>query len=155
MNKTKTLIGADYYHKFFTDTYEIIRGKEGQPVAQNSYLGCVLSGNISTFDSKNPSFVISMQISISSVLILSTEFEDEVFENRSLGISEHHTKIFSNKNDNFIDNQEVFTEFKVGLSPSKIICVICCIESPIKMMKNSFTFILKALFVLMIFKFLS
>ena len=45
-----------------------------------------------------------MQISISSVLILSTEFEDEVFENRSLGISEHHTKIFSNKNDNFIDN---------------------------------------------------
>ena len=30
--------------------------------------------------------------------------------NESLGISEHHTKIISNKNDNFIEN-EVFTEF--------------------------------------------
>ena len=45
--------------------------------------------------------------------------------------------------------------FKVGLSPSKKICVICLIESPLKMMKNVFYFILKALFVLKIFKFLS
>ena len=45
--------------------------------------------------------------------------------------------------------------FKVGLSPSKKICVICLIESPLKMMKNAFYFILKALFVLMIFRFLS
>ena len=45
--------------------------------------------------------------------------------------------------------------FKVGLSPSKKICVICFIESPLKVMKNAFYFILKALFVLMIFKFLS
>ena len=44
---------------------------------------------------------------------------------------------------------------KVGLSPSKKICVICLIESPLKMMKNVFYFILKALFVLKIFKFLS
>ena len=44
---------------------------------------------------------------------------------------------------------------KVGLSPSKEICVICLIESPLKMMKNAFYFILKALFVLKIFKFLS
>ena len=34
-------------------------------------------------------------------------------------------------------------------------CVICFIESPLKMMKNAFYFILKALFVLKIFKFLS
>ena len=27
---------------------------------------------------------------------------------------------------------------KVGLSPSKNICVICLIESPLKMMKNAF-----------------
>ena len=44
---------------------------------------------------------------------------------------------------------------KVGLSPSKKICVICLIESPVKMIKNAFYFILKALFVLKIFKFLS
>ena len=44
--------------------------------------------------------------------------------------------------------------FKVGLSPSKKID-ICLIESPFKMMKNAFYFILKALFVLKIFKFLS
>ena len=44
---------------------------------------------------------------------------------------------------------------KVGLSPFKKICIICLIENPLKMMKNSFCFILKALFVLKIFKFLS
>ena len=44
---------------------------------------------------------------------------------------------------------------KVGFSPSKKFCVICLIESSLKMMKNAFYFILKALFVLKIFKFLS
>ena len=44
---------------------------------------------------------------------------------------------------------------KVGLSPSKKICVICFIESPLKMIKNAFYFILKVLFVLKMFKFLS
>ena len=46
-------------------------------------------------------------------------------------------------------------EFKVGLSPSKTKYVICLIESPLKIMKNGFYFILKALSVLKIFKFLS
>ena len=46
-------------------------------------------------------------------------------------------------------------KIKVGISPSKNICVICFIESPFKMVKNAFYFILKALFVLKIFKFLS
>ena len=45
--------------------------------------------------------------------------------------------------------------FKVGLSRSKKICVICFTESPLKMMNNVFYSILKALFVLEIFKFLS
>ena len=45
--------------------------------------------------------------------------------------------------------------FKVGLSPSKKNCVIYLIESPLKMMKNGFYFVLKALFVLKIFKLLS
>ena len=40
--------------------------------------------------------------------------------------------------------------FKVGLSPSKKIYVICVIESPLKMMKNAFYFILKAFFILKI-----
>ena len=34
-------------------------------------------------------------------------------------------------------------------------CDICFIKSPLKMLKNAFYFILKALFVLKIFKFLS
>ena len=45
--------------------------------------------------------------------------------------------------------------FNSGLSPSKNICFTCLIESPLKMMENAFYFILKALFVLKIFKFLS
>ena len=44
---------------------------------------------------------------------------------------------------------------QVGPSPSKEICVICFIESLLKMTKNAFCFILNALFVLKIFKFLS
>ena len=43
--------------------------------------------------------------------------------------------------------------FKVRLSPCKKNCVFCLIQSPLKMMKNAFYFILKALFVLKIFKF--
>ena len=46
-------------------------------------------------------------------------------------------------------------QIKVGLSPSKTGCVICLVESPLKVMKNAFYFILKALFVLKIFKLLS
>ena len=90
----------------------LIRSKEGEPVAQNTFFGWVLSGDISTFDSKNPSFTTSMQTNTSPISNLSTEFENEVFEKESLGISEHHRKIFSNKNDNFIENEKVFTEFK-------------------------------------------
>ena len=46
--------------------------------------------------------------------------------------------------------------FKVGLSPSKKkFFFICVTESPLKMMKNAFYFILKALFILKIFQFLS
>ena len=44
---------------------------------------------------------------------------------------------------------------KVGLSPFEKISVVYFIESPLKMMKNDFYFILKALFILKIFKFLS
>ena len=44
---------------------------------------------------------------------------------------------------------------EVGHSPSKTNCAICFMESPFKMMKNAFYFILKALFALKRFKFLS
>ena len=58
---------------------------------------------------------------------------------------------------NFIQKimEQFFCTIKVGLSPSKKLCVICLIESHSKMMKNAFYFILKALFVPKIFKFLS
>ena len=46
-------------------------------------------------------------------------------------------------------------KFKVGVSPSKKKCAICLIESALEMMENAFYFILKALFVLKILKFLS
>ena len=45
--------------------------------------------------------------------------------------------------------------FKVGLSPSKKFFIICFNDSPSKMIKNAFYFILKVLFFLKIFKFLS
>ena len=46
-------------------------------------------------------------------------------------------------------------DVKVGLSRSREICIICLIESPLKMMKNAFYLILKAIFVLKLFKFWS
>ena len=54
----------------------------------------------------------------------------------------------------FICLKDLGRHIKVGLSPSKKGCVICLFKSPLKMIKN-FCFILKALFVLKIFKFLS
>ena len=49
----------------------------------------------------------------------------------------------------------VWTAFRVGFSPFKIICFIFFNERPLKMMRNTFYFILKAIFVLKIFKVLS
>ena len=48
-----------------------------------------------------------------------------------------------------------FVVFKVGLSPSKKNFFVCVTESPLKMIKNAFYFILKAIFVLKMSKFLS
>ena len=45
--------------------------------------------------------------------------------------------------------------FKVELLPSRKICIIWLIETPLKMIKNAFYLILKALSILKIFKFLS
>ena len=52
---------------------------------------------------------------------------------------------------------KIFNSMKTLKSDSHLtkICFICFYESPLKMMKNTFYFILKALFVLKIFKFLS
>ena len=57
-----------------------------------------------------------------------------------------------------IDKNNIYiyiSKLKVRLLSSKKKYVIFLIESPLKMMKNAFYFILKALFVLTIFKFLS
>ena len=49
-----------------------------------------------------------------------------------------------------------FIKFKVGLSPSKKKKIFICFnESPLKIMKKAFYFVLKALFILKIFKLLS
>ena len=77
--KNNLIIGTDCYHKLFTN--KTIRGKEGEPVAQKTYFGCILNRNISTLVFKNPSFVTSLQINTSLVLNLSTEFGNEIFEN--------------------------------------------------------------------------
>ena len=47
------------------------------------------------------------------------------------------------------------SELKVGLSPSKKKFFICFNDNPSEMVKNAFDFILKALFVLKIYKLLS
>ena len=44
---------------------------------------------------------------------------------------------------------------KARPSPSKRNCVVCFIENPLKMIKNAFYFMLKASFILKVFKFLS
>ena len=55
------------------------------------------------------------------------------------------------KIDKFIQNQ-----LKVGLLPPPLPkSFVCVSESPLKIMKNTFHFILKALFVLNIFEFMS
>ena len=46
-------------------------------------------------------------------------------------------------------------KIKVGVSPFKKDCSICFNESHLQMIKNGFYFILKVLFILKIFKFLS
>ena len=50
---------------------------------------------------------------------------------------------------------DIYLPSEVGPQPPKKICVICFIESLLKVLKNAFYLILKALFVLKIFKFLS
>ena len=50
-------------------------------------------------------------------------------------------------------NRLVPLSLKVGLSPSEKNCVMCLLESPLKIMKNTFYFILKGLFGLKIFRF--
>ena len=52
-------------------------------------------------------------------------------------------------------SQIISTLFKGGLSPSKLFKKNSSNDSPLRMIKNAFYFILKALFFLKIFKFLS
>ena len=54
-----------------------------------------------------------------------------------------------------MDLYKVLETLKLDSHHPKKICIICLIESPLKMMKNGFYFILKALFLFKIFKFLT
>ena len=58
---------------------------------------------------------------------------------------EHHEVWTSNNTKQLNGNLRKSSTNKVGLSPSKKICVICLIERPLKMMRNALYFILKAL----------
>ena len=75
------------------------------------------------------------------------------------GVGTHWIVLFCNKNEIVYSGrfgvEHAPKEIKVGLSPSEKSCAICLVESLVKMMKNAFYFILKALFVLKIFKLLS
>ena len=53
------------------------------------------------------------------------------------------------------DKLDYQTLIKVKPIPSKNFLCICMIENPLKVIKNAFYFIVKALFVLKIFKFFS
>ena len=57
--------------------------------------------------------------------------------------------------DGFPAVMSKFMFIKVGLSPSEKNFYICFNESPLKKLKNGFYFILKALFILKIFRFFS
>ena len=63
-------------------------------------------------------------------------------------------KIIKETRDEFIFKKFKIRPFKVSHLPEKIL-FICFNESPLKTMKNAFHLILKALFVLKMFKFLS
>ena len=70
--------------------------------------------------------------------------------------NQHTVTEWINVSNNIIEMPNLsIANFKVGLSPSKNILFYFFNESSLKMMKNAFYFILKALFVLKIFKFLS
>ena len=57
-------------------------------------------------------------------------------------------------NSKLYPTEHGFYNIKVRLALSKKNCVICSIESPLKIMKNAFYFILKAFFLHKIFNFL-
>ena len=63
-------------------------------------------------------------------------------------------KDFSHKTLNEITGFSMIMDLKRTLTCQKN-CIICFIESPLKIMKNAFYFILKTFFVLKIFQFLS
>ena len=67
-----------------------------------------------------------------------------------------HQLIISPRSQNFSFSSETFSSLlKSDSHLPKIFCVACLIESHLKVMKSAFYLILKALFVLKIFKFLS
>ena len=85
---------------------------------------------------------------------------NEVFYLRSFNVF-----AIDNPRNKYLSNSSIYranqlwqtppSEIKVGLSPSKKSFFICFNDRPSKMIKNAFYFILKALFVLKIFKLLS
>ena len=93
----------------------------------------------------NSFFFFEMQYSFPWRRFCVIKFWSVRFSNSKFLLQSVHFTIF----------KSMFHEFKVGLSLSKKIFFFCFNDSPSKMRKNVFYFILKVLFVLKILKFLS
>ena len=109
------------------------------------------------------SFTLIYQISSNRYRTLPALSSTQAFTLKALLLSnKHHTSLCGTYKKivivlqlNFIRIQMVTVRLKLGLSPSEKICVVWFVESHVKMMKNVFYFILKAVFDLKIYKILS
>ena len=84
----------------------------------------------------------------------STDLVSCIWDKQCKGLKGFKTHHWSCKTIKSFDKKMV-NDLKDGLSSSEKILLICFNESSLKMMKNAFYFILKALFILKIFKFLA
>ena len=104
------LVGIDYYHSFFLD--EIIRGKENEPVAINSYLGWIVSGSFkhATFpsvDETNAFFIKNEPFSEVSNDNDLNDYFSQVFPNDSSEPESNESNVYSNflKELKFVDSR--------------------------------------------------
>ena len=113
----------------------------------------IMSHNYNTRTKNNKEYNMLVALANLETKLLDgfSSLKDEVINLEDLII-----KNLQEENTKFRSRVELLeNKLKVGFSPSKKNCVLCFIESSLKIMKNVFYFVLKALFVLKIFRFLS
>ena len=113
-------------HRVFPDTHYVIRNHRPAFYPEANVLSSSRANSSPSFSNLNPSFYM---------LLISSQ------SLRHISLLVKFCMFFT-------------ILLKVRLSPFKKICLICFFESPSKIMKNAFCFILKVLFVLKIFVFL-